>query len=102
MGGKMMAIRVFPVCRLTVVSGFAAAIALTPTIALFAGPSPTIDTTMTACPPGEEADSFTLTCVPHLVPRGFLAPGPSEQEREQDVLDTPGFTSPNAGGTTVP
>jgi hypothetical protein len=57
---------------------------------------------MAACPPGEHEDLFTLTCVPELVPRAVADPGPSQQEVEQDVYDTPGFTSPNVGGTTVP
>jgi hypothetical protein len=92
----------FPVRRLIVVGCFAAAIAVTPTIAVFAGPSPKIDTPMAACPLGEHEDLFTLNCVPELVPRAVAGAAPSQAEVEQDVTDTPGVAIPNVGGTTVP
>jgi hypothetical protein len=93
----------FPVRRLIAVGGLAAAIAVTPTIAVFAGPSPAIDAPMAACPPGEDEDPFTFICVPELVPaHGIDDPAPSERQVEQDVYDTPGVTVPHVGGTTVP
>jgi hypothetical protein len=86
--------------RWLAVGGFAAATALTVAIPVLNSPSPTINTPLAACPHGEDEDPFTFTCVPELVPRN--SNGPSERDLEQDVYDTPGFTSPNVGGTTVP
>jgi hypothetical protein len=90
--------------RVIVGGGFAALVAVTPSVVAFADPDPTTDTlATTACPPGEQEDPFTLMCVPELVPANAIAdPGRSEQDVEQDVYDTPGLAVPHVGGTTVP
>ncbi len=78
-----MAIFDFPAGRFVVVGGFAAAIALSPAIAAFAGPGPTVGTPVAACPTGESEDPYTFACVPELAPSGVAAPAmgaPSEQE----------------------
>jgi hypothetical protein len=97
-----MATSDFPARRLVIVGGFAAVIAVAPTLAVFAVPSRMIDTPMAACPHGEREDPFTDVCVPELVPNAVADPGPGEQWLEQDVYDTPGLTVPHVGGTTVP
>jgi hypothetical protein len=50
--------------RLILACGFAVAVAFSPAIAVFAGPSASV----LACPGGEEEDQFTGICVPHTVP----------------------------------
>ncbi len=89
--------------RVVVGAGFAALVAVTPSVATFANPDLTTDTLATACPPGEQEDPFTFICVPELVPANAIAdPGRSEEELELDVYDTPGLSVPHVGGTTVP
>ncbi|WP_172800255.1 MULTISPECIES: hypothetical protein [unclassified Mycobacterium] len=105
-----MAIADFPVRRLILAGGVAAAIAITPMVAAFSGPDPL---TTAACPSGEHVDAFTSACVPFLTPS---VGGPNGGQQlpqctgvsgsagcvEQDILDTPGFESGGATGTTVP
>jgi hypothetical protein len=68
-----------PMRRLIVAGAFAAAVAIAPAIAAFAGPAPTVGTV--ACPSGQEEDPFTYACVPHTTPGGVGAFGaPSEQQ----------------------
>lgn len=87
----------FPLRGIVAIGGFAAV------IAAIAGSNTANVTPMAACAPGEREDPFTSVCVPELAPaNGVANPGLSEQEFEQDVLDTPGLTSPHAGGTTAP
>lgn len=93
----------FPVRRLVIAGGFAAAIAITPTIAVFAAPGLAKATPTAPCPSGEHNDVFTNICVPMLVPSGGVAdPRPSQEQTEQDVYGTPGLNPYHAGGTTVP
>jgi hypothetical protein len=87
----------FPLRGIIAIGGFAAVIAAISSGGL-ANATP-----MTACAPGEREDPFTSVCVPELAPANAVAdPGPSQQELEQDVYDTPGLTSPHVGGTTAP
>jgi hypothetical protein len=53
--------------RLLVIGGFAVAAAAAPAIAVHATPAP--GATVAQCSSGEEADEFTTTCTPYLVPR---------------------------------
>lgn len=60
----------FPVRRLVLAAGFAAAIAISPIVAVFVGPSPALGVPNVTCPPGESEDPYTFSCVPELVPTG--------------------------------
>ena len=62
-----MATLQLPARRLILAGGFAVAIAATPAIAVFALPAHDA-TSVAQCPAGEETDTFTGTCLPHLVP----------------------------------
>jgi hypothetical protein len=62
-----MAIMKFPVRRLIIAGGFAAAVAAAPAIAVVAMPAPAA-TPLAQCPAGEEEDLYVGTCVPHMVP----------------------------------
>jgi hypothetical protein len=53
--------------RLILAGGFAVAVAAAPAIAAFAVPNHDA-APMAQCPAGEETDTFTGVCVPHLVP----------------------------------
>jgi hypothetical protein len=63
--------------RLILAGGFAVAVAAAPAIAVFA--VPTNSAPVAQCPAGEEPDSFTAVCLPHLVPNspafGETSPG---------------------------
>jgi hypothetical protein len=52
--------------RLILAGGFAVAVAAAPAIAVLAVPTNPVP--LAQCPAGEEPDSFTAVCVPHLVP----------------------------------
>jgi hypothetical protein len=54
--------------RLILAGGFAVAVAAAPAIAAFTTPSTGPAAHFAACPLGEEADTFTGVCLPHLVP----------------------------------
>jgi hypothetical protein len=105
-----MAILDFRARRLITAGGFAAAIALAPVLAVFAGPTSTVGTPMAACPSGETEDPFTFACVPEVVPNGGVSTptgAPSEQQLtecsggdqanclEQDYYGTPGGNVPH-------
>jgi hypothetical protein len=60
--------------RLIGAGGFAAAIAISPAIAVFVGPSPAVGTPNVSCPAGESEDPYTFSCVPELVPTGVASP----------------------------
>ena len=60
----------FPVRRLIVAGGFAAAIAISPVVAVFAGPNAAVAGPNVTCPAGESEDPYTFSCVPELVPTG--------------------------------
>ena len=62
--------------RLILAGGFALAVAVTPAIAVFAGPS----TSLLACPGGEEEDQFTGVCVPHTVPNSSFSTIPGNPD----------------------
>ena len=67
-----MATMMLPARRLILAGGFAVAVAVAPTVAVFAGPvnsAPTI----AACPGGESEDTFTGECTPDLVPNSPVA-----------------------------
>lgn len=103
-----MSIFDLPGRRLLIAGGFAAAIAISPAIAVFAHPTPTLGTPVAACPSGETEDPYTYACVPELVPSsgGGAAPAPSEQQLtqcsggdqgncvEQDLYGSPGGEVP--------
>jgi hypothetical protein len=63
--------------RMILAGGFAVAVAAAPAIAVFAAPSNSVP--LAQCPAGEEPDSFTAVCLPHLVPNspafGETSPG---------------------------
>lgn len=63
----MMATIDFPVRRLIIAAGFAAAMAAAPAIAVVAMPAPAASP-LAQCPAGEEEDLYVGTCVPHMVP----------------------------------
>jgi hypothetical protein len=74
-----------PARRLILAGSFAAAIAVSPAIAVFVHPTPT-GTPVAACPSGETEDPYTFACVPELTPTGGGAPtsgAPSEQQLTQ-------------------
>jgi hypothetical protein len=62
-----MAIMKFPIRRLIIAGGFAAAMAAAPVVAVVAMPAP-VATPLAQCPAGEEEDLYTGTCVPNMVP----------------------------------
>ena len=62
-----MATMKFPVRRLIIAGGFAAAIAAAPAVAVVAMPAPAA-TPLAQCAGGEEEDLYTGVCVPHTVP----------------------------------
>ena len=69
-----------PAQRLIVAGGFAVAIAITPAVAVFAGPTlgPAPRTvSQSDCTGGESMDAYSLACVPDIVPGGGA---PSEQD----------------------
>jgi hypothetical protein len=100
-----MAIFDLPARRLIFAGGFAAAIAISPAIAVFAHPTPTPGTPVAACPSGETEDPYTYACVPELSPSGGVV-APSEQQLtqcsghdqanclEQDYYGSPGGNVP--------
>jgi hypothetical protein len=105
-----MAILDFRTRRLITAGGFAAAIAVAPLLAVFAGPTPTVGTPVAACPAGETEDPFTFACVPEVVPNGGVSTNtgaPSEQQLtecsggdqanclEQDYYGNPGGNVPH-------
>jgi hypothetical protein len=63
--------------QLILAGGFAVAVAAAPAIVAFA--TPTNSVPLAQCPAGEEPDSFTAVCLPHLVPNspafGETSPG---------------------------
>ena len=75
----------FPVRRLIVAGGFAAAIAISPAIAVVAGPSPAVGSPDVSCPPGESEDPYTFSCVPELVPTGVASAPSVGPQSEQDL-----------------
>ena len=62
-----MAIMKFPVRRLIIAGGFAAAMAAAPAVAVVAMPAPDA-APLAQCAGGEEEDLYTGICVPHTVP----------------------------------
>jgi hypothetical protein len=72
-----MATLKYPVRRLILAGGFAAAVAAAPAVAVVA--LSTDSPTIAACPGGESEDTFTGVCVPDLVPNspefGATSPG---------------------------
>lgn len=61
-----MTIHPFLAPRLMLAGGFALSALVLPTVAAVV--SPAADTAVATCPPGESADVYLTTCVPHLVP----------------------------------
>jgi hypothetical protein len=55
--------------RLIAAGAFTAAIVISPAIAIFAGPNPTVSTTA-ACTGGESEDPYTMNCIPEVAPAG--------------------------------
>jgi hypothetical protein len=72
--------------------GFAIAVAVAPAIAAVA--APTAAPVAQGCPGGEEADTFTGTCVPHTVPNS----GPSPFNTSSGNPDLPVVSVPGGGG----
>lgn len=104
-----MAILAFPIRRFIVVGSSAAAIAISPAIAVVAGQGSTASRPLAACPQGEIEDPYTFACVPELAPSDVGAPvkgPPSEQEltacsgRDQGQCIENDFYGP--GGGNVP
>ncbi|PXX07681.1 intersectin-EH binding protein Ibp1 [Mycolicibacterium moriokaense] len=62
--------------RLILAGGFAVAVAVAPAIAVFAGPNSSV----LACPGGEEEDQFTEVCVPHTVPNSSFSTIPGNPD----------------------
>ncbi|MDT5092960.1 MAG: hypothetical protein QOH60_2323 [Mycobacterium sp.] len=103
-----MAILDLPARRLVFAGAFAAAIALSPAIAVFAHPTPVKP--VAACPSGESEDPYTYACVPELVPNGGGG-APTEQQLtqcsgrdqanclEQDYYGSPGGDVPKPDTT---
>jgi hypothetical protein len=98
--------------RIVLAGGFAAAVAIAPAIAVFAGPGPTVGVPSAACPAGDTEDPYTFACVPELVPGGGgpVVPvgAPSEQEltacggRDQSqCLESQLYGSDNVGVPNV-
>lgn len=75
----------FPVRRAILVSGFAAAIVISPVIAAFTSPDAPVGTPTAACPLGQNEDPYTFACVPNLAPNGgdSTVGAPSETELTQ-------------------
>jgi hypothetical protein len=88
-----MAIMKFPVRRLIIAGGFAAAMAAAPAVAVVAIPAPDA-TPLAQCAGGEEEDLFTGICVPHTVPNAG-AP-------YQAAGDLPSVGVPGGGGSSIP
>ena len=88
-----MAILKFPVRRLIIAGGFAAAMAAAPAVAVVAMPAPNA-TPLAQCAGGEEEDLYTGICVPHTVPNSG-AP-------YQAVGELPSVGVPGAAGSSIP
>jgi hypothetical protein len=88
-----MAIMKFPVRRLIIAGGFAAAMAAAPAIAVVAMPAPDA-APLAQCAGGEEEDLFTGICVPHTVPNAG-AP-------YQATGALPSVGVPGGGGASIP
>lgn len=73
--------------------GFAVAVAVAPAIAAVAAPTAAL--VAQGCPGGEEADTFTGTCVPHTVPNS----GPSPFNTSSGNPDLPVVSVPGGGGS---
>ena len=87
-----MAIMKFPVRRLIIAGGFAAAVAAAPAVAVVAMPAPDA-APLAQCAGGEEEDLYTGICVPHTVPNAgapYQAGG------------LPSVGVPGAGGASIP
>lgn len=103
--------------RLTIAGGFVIATAA-PVIAAFVAAAPGLPSPLAACPPGEDSDLYSGTCVPYLVPNTATAvnnacppgvsgaectgstgnlvpphapPGPSPELQELEDVVTPGY-----------
>jgi hypothetical protein len=82
----------FPVRRLIIAGGFAAAVAVAPAIAVLAAPtSGTPAPSVAQCPTGEESDQFTGVCVPHTVPNSPFSAIPGNP-------NIPAVNLPGGGG----
>ncbi|HEY7053077.1 MAG TPA: hypothetical protein VH496_13225 [Mycobacterium sp.] len=68
-----MAILALPVRRLILAGGIAAAVAVSPAVAVLAGPGPAPSAPV-ACPPGQGPDLHTLGC------QNGATPGTTEQQ----------------------
>jgi len=88
-----MAIMNFPVRRLIIAGGFAAAMAAAPVVAVVAMPAPDA-MPLAQCAGGEEEDLFTGICVPHMVPNSG-AP-------YQATGSLPSVGVPGGGGASIP
>ncbi|WP_234783567.1 hypothetical protein [Mycolicibacterium celeriflavum] len=58
----------FPIRRIVLAGGFLMAVAAAPVLGLSVAPGPDAAVAQGGCQSGEEADQFTTTCVPYLVP----------------------------------
>ena len=85
----------FSVRRLFVTSGFAFAVAVTPVVAAFTAPA-IVSGTLADCASGEDADQFTGSCVPLLVPNSpspFSTPAGNPDIPEVDGIPCTGRDS---------
>ncbi len=76
----------FPVRRLIVAGGFAAAIAISPMAAIFVAPSSAVGVPNVSCPAGESEDPYTFSCVPELVPTGTSSATSSTGTQSEETL----------------
>ncbi|MFZ0833465.1 MAG: hypothetical protein WAM92_10335 [Mycobacterium sp.] len=65
----------WPVRRVVLAGAFAAAIAVSPVAAVFVDPGSAHAGPNVTCPPGENEDPYTFSCVPELVPTGTSSTG---------------------------
>ncbi|MGE5698103.1 MAG: intersectin-EH binding protein Ibp1 [Candidatus Sericytochromatia bacterium] len=72
-----------PVRRLILAGGFAAAIAISPMVAVFGGPGAAVGVPNVTCPAGESEDPYTFSCVPELVPTGIGSTSPASSTGPQ-------------------